>query len=102
MRRFKGFIKGLEIVRPVTGGDATCEVAVQSAARVLTRTLPLKKSDAALRARSVGDGFRKYADVSGSIETVWAEPRGSAPSGSAAPSPSRLPWVGRKGGGYNR
>lgn len=85
-RRFKGFLKGMDFTRPKVGGEATCEVAVQSAARVLSRTLPLKKSDAALRARHPGDGFRKYTDVSGSVETWWGEGRGAAPAGAAPPS----------------
>lgn len=87
-RRFKGFVKGLDFTRGVLGGEATCEVVVQSAARVLTRSLPLKKSDAALRARHPGDGFRQYTDVSGSIETVWGEARGAAPATASPPSSS--------------
>lgn len=75
VRRFKGFIKGLDFTRPALGGEAKCEMAVQSAARVLTRTLPLKKSDGALRGRHAADGFRKYADLSGAIETAWGELR---------------------------
>lgn len=86
LRRFKGFVKGLDFTRAVLGGQSTCEMAVQSAARVLTRTLPLKKSDAALSARHPGDRFRQYADVSGSIETVWGEARGSAPAKAAPPA----------------
>ncbi|GIT85400.1 hypothetical protein [Roseobacter sp. OBYS 0001] len=75
VRRYKGYIKGLDFTRPALGGEAKCEMSVQSAARVLTRTLPLKKSDTALRARHATDAFRKYADISGSIETAWGELR---------------------------
>ena len=86
LRRFKGFVKGLNFTRPTPGREATCEMAVQSAARVLTLTLPLKKSDAALQERHPGDGFRRYTDVSGSVETWWGERRGAAPASASPPS----------------
>ncbi|WP_375227495.1 hypothetical protein [Roseobacter sp. S98] len=81
LRRFKGFVKGLSFPRPAVGDEALCEVSVKSAAEVLTRTLPLKKSQAALEARLPGDGFRRHAEVSGSIETVWGERRSGTAGG---------------------
>ncbi|MBW4708617.1 DUF2163 domain-containing protein [Roseobacter sp. YSTF-M11] len=93
VRRFKGFAKGLTSTRAAMGGDARAELAVQSAAHVLTRTLPLKKSDAALQARHPGDLLRQYTDISGSVETAWGEARGSAPAGAAPPSAQPGGWV---------
>ena len=74
-RRFKGFLKGIDFPRAALGGEATAEVSIQSAARVLTRSLPLKKSDEALQQRHPGDRFRRYNAVSGSIPVVWGTPR---------------------------
>ena len=51
-------------------------MSVQSAARVLTRSLPLKKSDEALQQRYPNDRFRRHIDISGSVELVWGENRG--------------------------
>ena len=80
-RRFKGYIKGIEYPRPAIGTDgapgrAQALVSGQSAARALTRQLPLKRSDEALQARHIGDRLRRYGDVSGSVEVVWGEERG--------------------------
>lgn len=83
VRVFKGWVDTIHISEPAPGGEASCEVTLLSAAQALTRTLPRKRSDQSLRARAPGDAFRKYADISGSVETVWGEKRGSAPSGSS-------------------
>jgi len=34
-----------------------------------------------LRARASGDRLRRYADVSGAVETVWGETSARAPKG---------------------
>jgi len=81
VRRFKGVCAGLKITRPKKGGEANLELSVQSSAKELTKTLPIKKSDEALRARSPGDRFRRYTDISGSVETVWGDIRAKAPEG---------------------
>lgn len=49
----------------------TCDLELVSDARLLTRTLALKMSDASQRQRSGADGFRKYADVAGEVKVVW-------------------------------
>lgn len=74
-RVWKGFIDEVEITRAETGGEATCEVTAASSARLLTRTLPLKKSDATQQLRS-GDRFRAYVDVSGKVDVCWGEKKG--------------------------
>ena len=74
-RVFKGWIDEVRITTPEIGGDASCEVTMVSAARALTRTLALRKSDETQKLRS-GDRFRRWADVSGSVDTWWGEKRG--------------------------
>ena len=49
----------------------TCEAALVSDARHLTRTMTLKQSDASQRLRSDTDRFRQYADVAGEVKVVW-------------------------------
>ena len=71
-RVWKGFVDEVEITQAETGGEATCEVTAASSARLLTRTLPLKRSDATQQLRS-GDRFRRYVDVSGKVDVWWGE-----------------------------
>lgn len=73
-RVWKGFIDEVEWQQPEVNGEAACEVTIASTARLLTRTLPLKKSDATQQLRS-GDRFRRYVDVSGSVDVWWGEKR---------------------------
>lgn len=94
VRVFRGWIDTVTITVPEVGGEAAAEIVVSSAAQALTRGLALKKSDGSLRRRAPADGFRRYADVSGSVETVWGEARAAAPAGAAppaAPAPSEVP-----------
>lgn len=74
-RMFKGFIDEVDVITPESGGEARCEVTVASSARLLTRTLALKKSDETQRLRS-DDRLRRYVDVSGSVDVWWGELRG--------------------------
>ena len=73
IRIFKGHIVQAPINTPAEGGEATCELTLVSAAWELTQPLPLKRSHAALTARNPGDNFRRYGDISGSVETAWGE-----------------------------
>lgn len=79
-RVWKGFIDEVEVKETATPGEATCEVAAVSSARLLTRTLPLKASDASQQLRS-GDRFRRYADVSGKVDVWWGEMKGGGSGG---------------------
>lgn len=79
-RVWKGFIDEAPVKQAEAGGEATCEVTAASSARLLTRTLPLKKSDATQALRS-GDRFRRYVDVSGSVDVWWGEKRKSMQEG---------------------
>lgn len=73
-RVFKGFVDEIAIRTPEAGGTAEAELTMATTARLLTGTLPLKKSDASQSLRS-GDRFRRYADVSGSVPVWWGERR---------------------------
>lgn len=94
LRTFKGWIDSLTLPTPVVGGQAAIEVTLASSARALTRALALKQSDETLRLRAPNDGFRRYAVMSGSVETVWGEHRAKAPV-TTAPAPV----TGNSGGG---
>ncbi|MBM2294712.1 hypothetical protein JQX09_22400 [Sulfitobacter pseudonitzschiae] len=87
VRVFKGRITGLKMTRPKKGDpSAICEVSMQTTARALTKTLALKKSNAALLARAPSDQFRDAADISGAIETVWGEIRAKGPGAASGGS----------------
>ena len=103
-RVWKGFIDEVEITRPEAGGEATCEVTAASSARLLTRTLPLKRSDATQQLRS-GDRFRRYVDISGKVDVWWGERKGGGSGGGnsffgidtdrpAAPRPPNFTQIG--------
>lgn len=77
-RIWKGFIDEAPVSYNET--DATCEVVAASSARLLTRTLPLKRSDATQQLRS-GDRFRRYIDVSGKVDVWWGEIKDGSGSG---------------------
>lgn len=73
VRVLKGVITAAPITTPEEGGDATCVITSVSDAWRLTKAMPLKRSDQALRARNPTDVFRQYGDISGSVETPWGE-----------------------------
>lgn len=93
-RVFSGWIDEVVLTTPEASGEATVEVTMASAARGLTRTLPLKKSDETQKRRS-GDRFRRYADVSAAVDVFWGEARARAATAPTAPSPG----IPRSGGG---
>ena len=72
---FKGVIDRFEInegpIDDAGNSTVTCDVELVSDARMLTRTLSLKQSDASQRLRGASDGFRKYADVAGEVSVNW-------------------------------
>lgn len=74
-RVWKGFIDEVEVSEAAAGGEAVCEVSAVSSARLLTRTLSLKRSDATQQLRG-GDRFRRYTDISGKVEVWWGERKG--------------------------
>lgn len=73
-RVFKGIIDEVGLPTDPQSGETRCDVTVASSARFLTRTVPLKRSDASQQRRS-GDRFLRYADVSGEVDVFWGEKR---------------------------
>jgi hypothetical protein len=73
-RLFKGIIDEVELPIDPKTGEARCDVTIASSARYLTRTLPLKRSDATQQ-RRLGDRFLRYVDVSGEVDVFWGENR---------------------------
>lgn len=81
-RVFKGMINSLQFPRPEPGGLAEVSLELVSENRVLTRGLPMKKSDHSQRQRS-GDRIRRYGDVSGVVPVYWGEEQISAAASTA-------------------
>lgn len=90
-RVFSGWIDGIDLTEAADGESAECRVTMSSAARDLTRTLPLRRSDAGYSLRS-GDRIARYADVSAVVPVFWGE--GVASSPPSAPRPVRPPGGG--------
>ena len=72
-RVFRGQINETPIQLGGEGGDAVIEINMASSARMLTRTLPLYRSDSEIRRRSAGDRFREHVSTSGLRQVPWAE-----------------------------
>ncbi|PKP85817.1 MAG: hypothetical protein CVT80_00270 [Alphaproteobacteria bacterium HGW-Alphaproteobacteria-2] len=68
----EGAVETLEELRPAPGGEGGVTLRLASGMRALTFTVPLKKSDEAQKMRG-GDRFRRYGDISGSVQTIWGE-----------------------------
>ncbi|MGD1880858.1 MAG: hypothetical protein ACFB11_00870 [Paracoccaceae bacterium] len=84
-RVFKGRVSAVRIIRPELDGEASCEIAMQSAAYKLSRPLSITKSDSSHQARHPGDKIMQYADVTGVVEVAWGEARATAPTPTAPP-----------------
>mgnify|MGYP006969357197 CR=1 FL=1 len=83
-RAIKGWIDAAPIREdPKARGvvKTVCDLSIVTAARRGTRTVPLKKSDAAQKRRA-GDRGRRYAAVSGLVPVWWGEERIEPGSGS--------------------
>lgn len=71
-RVLKGWINKAPIPTKKPGDSAEMTIEMVTSARMLTRTLALLKSDESQKQRG-GDRFRKYADISGDVQTYWGE-----------------------------
>lgn len=97
-RVLKGTVDSMPLPTPAEGGSATIELTVASAARALTGTLTVKKSNAAQRLIDPNDRGREYASISGAVGVFWGvkQARGAPPPTTAAPPP------GPSGGGPDK
>lgn len=75
VRWLKGFINEITFDEQAEGGEGSVTISVASAARALTATLALFKSDASMRRVNANDALRLYADVAGDISVWWGEKR---------------------------
>lgn len=93
-RIFKGEINEAPINIPVLGGESAIEILCASAARALTRTLALRRSDSELRRRNANDRFREYVSTSGIREVAWGEnPTRGAGGRDPTPPPAILGFM---------
>lgn len=73
-RVFRGLINSIDFPTEAPGASPTCVIEMVSEARILTRTLALKKSDESQKKRG-GDRFRRFGDVSAAVAVFWGEKR---------------------------
>lgn len=85
-RILKGWIEEMPVTRPKKGESASVAITVASASRALTRTLTVKKSDAAQRTIDANDQGREYASISGAVAVFWNKRQAGAPPPSAPSS----------------
>lgn len=72
-RVFLGTVDETPIESAEVGGTGSIRLVCASLARNLTRTVPLKRSNAALRARAPSDGFRKYVVDANTWRVPWGQ-----------------------------
>lgn len=66
-----GEIEAVSITTPVEDEEPIIEITALSNSAFLTRPLPVKRSDAHLRARAPSDAFLQYAKISGTKGDPW-------------------------------
>lgn len=70
---FAGTVDGTPMDDGGIGGSNVISVRIASKVRQLTKTLPIYKSDAALRARAPADGFRQNVGEAALWEVPWGQ-----------------------------
>ncbi len=74
-RLIRGWVNELVInTGQINGNDAgksTVELTLATSARALTRSLALKYADATQQANAPGDGFFRWAAISGQVQVKW-------------------------------
>ncbi len=75
-RIWKGWVDGAPRVTPAKGlSRGRVSITAASAAMALTRGLPGRYSDEAMRLRGGDDRLFRYADISGKVPIYWGEKR---------------------------
>jgi hypothetical protein len=101
VRVIKGSVEEMPLPRAAEGQSAEIEMTVASAARALTRTVALKKSDSAQRRINPADRGREYAAVSGAVPVFWGAGRsqnGTPPPTATVPA---TPTADDRTGGFS-
>ena len=74
-RLIRGWVNELIIntgqISDKAGGKSTAELTLATSARALTRSLALKYADASQQANAPGDGFFRWAAISGQVQVKW-------------------------------
>lgn len=79
-RCFKGFVDRAPIGQGPKGGTSAIEASLASSARMLTRRVALRRSDASHRRAHPGDRFFRHAAVSGTVPVWWGQVKNDAAS----------------------
>jgi len=77
---FAGTVDETPIETGPIGGSSKISLVIASLTRGLTRTVPLMKSDAALKERASGDLFRQYTAVTSKWQVPWGQGEVTAPA----------------------
>ncbi len=67
----RGYIDKISLPTPPKGERGSASIEVATAGRALTKPVSRYRSNANLRARAPGDGFRKYATLADIAEVKW-------------------------------
>ncbi len=70
-RLIRGWVNELVINTGKIGAQSAVDVTLATSARALTRTLALKYADATQQANVPGDGFFRWAAISGQVQVKW-------------------------------
>ncbi len=74
-RLIRGWVNELVIntgqISDKAGGKSTVELTLATSARALTRSLALKYADATQQTNTPGDGFFRWAALSGQVQVKW-------------------------------
>lgn len=68
---FKGWINTAPIKTGAKNGESLIQINHVGNSRILTRTLPAKRSDENQKRRDPADRFFRSASISGSVQTPW-------------------------------
>lgn len=70
-RVHKGWIDKFPVTTPAVGGEGSGKIDLMGHTRIMTRTLPTKRSDSSQRKRNAGDTFYANVGMTGQVSTPW-------------------------------
>lgn len=94
-RIFKGWVNAIDLPTGPVDAEVAVSLSLASSARMLTRPLQLKKSNSSQKLRS-DDRFRRYGDVTGSVNVFWGEEGPNNGNGGGGGGNAALPDFTRK------
>lgn len=69
----RGYIDKVTLTTPAKNEGGSVSIDIATEARSLTKPLQRFRSDATLKERRPGDGFRQYASMAESVDTPWGQ-----------------------------